>query len=122
MNGILVAGRTFGLLLGVSFGSPRITLAFYVIASGCCLIGSTIWKLRVSQVSIIWAFKMTACYIGISCGLLVPVTILTLYFHNVSVVLGFLGIATLLYGIILLKIDSQFRLFIISISGRYLKP
>ncbi len=112
MNIVIIAGRTIGLLIGVTFGTPKVALSIFVAISVCCLLGSTVWKLKVARVPLLRPFQTIGQYLAISCLLLFPVKLLLWAVDDVGYVLGALGVATLLYGVILLKIDRSFRQFI----------
>ena len=113
INILLILGRATSLFIGVHFASPKVTLSMFVTLSAGILIGGIIWKLKVSQVSVLWAIKTLMYYVIISCIFISPVKILSAHInHNTGFMLGALGCMSILYGVFLVKTDPSYRQFI----------
>lgn len=112
MNIAVLAARAASLLIGVTFGSPRITIGIFAATSVCIPLISIIWQLRLAHISVLWALKTIGQYIAISCLLIFPVRILTWFTDDFITVVGALCLITISYIGILFKLDPSFRQFI----------
>lgn len=110
--------RAISLVLGATFTSPRITLALFAVSSACCLFGSLMWKLKISNVSILNAVRTLFRYLILSVGLLLPVKLVAGYIPDFRIIVGLTGCATLGYGMALLKIDPTFREFFLTLLNK----
>lgn len=109
---IMVLGRASSLYIGVLIGPPRFVIGFFVIISTATLLGSLAWKFKVSQVSWWWAGKTVIQYVLLSSFFVYPIKLLSLLTENVILLLGTLGIATILYGGVLFHLDPSCKPFI----------
>ncbi len=110
--------RAIGLLIGVTFGSPRIMLGLFVFFSVVLLTSQLFWKLRIAGVSGIWASKILLKYIALACTLLLPAKWLSWMCNDVRVDFAALLFATGGYATVLLVIEPALRQFIVTMVGR----
>jgi lipopolysaccharide exporter len=114
-----LSGRAASLFLGVTFGSPRLALGLFVLFSTGLLTGKLIWKLRLSQVSTIWAFNLALKYIALSFALLLPVKCLSYVANDFRVDFVALCFAAVGYAAVLLMVEPSLRQFVVTILIRF---
>ena len=112
LNILIILGRTASLMIGATIFSPRGTLGVFVAFSVLAVIGFIILILRLSNVSVLWATKTILKYIVFSSILIFPVKFISWIAGDLSVVLATI-FATMLYIIVLLKIEPSFRQFLL---------
>ncbi len=119
-NVVFAFCRLLGLSLGARTGKPLIALLLYNIAGIIAYSFLTVWILRNSRISLRWGGKMFLKYLGLSCLLLLPVGYLAYTWGNIFIVLGSLGLATVIYSYNLYRQDSSFQEAVANIvTGRF---
>ena len=116
INVLVILGRVLGLLIGVAIGTPKVTLSIFTGFSVLIIIVNLIWKLRLSDVSVLWASKIILKYIALSCIILFPVMFISLIVKYSKAIF----VTTISFIVILLRIDPSFRQFI-TILGKFKK-
>jgi len=117
----LISSRTLALLLGAQMGSPRITLAAFVVVSVIGWSFLLCWILRNSGVSLRWGVETFLKYAGSSSLLLLPAGCFAwVWWKNIFIVLASLGFATIVYAYCLYRFDPGIRDFTTNIITRRL--
>jgi len=108
-NVSLATSRFIVLLLTTRFNNPRVTLGAYAITSFIIYFLAYTWLLRLSNVSVQWGLKIIIKYISGSVVLLLPTFFLIHAGHGISVILISLFLETMLYFLILCKVDKTIQ-------------
>ncbi len=111
LNILFFLGRTACLLIGGFFCSPKETLILFVAVSVVLVLISIYCKLRLSNVSTVWASKTILKYMVISGLLLLPIRLMLWLLEDPIVLLAELFFIAVCYIIVLLKTDPSFRTF-----------
>ncbi len=111
LNVWIFLGRSASLLIGGASLSPKETLSLFVVVSVVFILISMYWKLRLSNVSTVWATKTIIKYMAISCLLLLPIKLVLRLVEDPMILIAGLFCVVACYIIVLLRIDPLFRTF-----------
>ena len=117
LNVLIVLGRVFGLLIGVTLWSPRGTLGIFVAFSVLATTGLLICILVLSRVSVLWASKKTLKYIIFSCVLILPIRLASWIIGTLGVTLAAV-LATVIYITVLFRSEPMLKEFVRKSLGR----
>jgi len=109
-----IIGRAAALLIGGLYFSPRMGLGLFVGFNILLSIAANFYKLRLSNVSFLWAGQKVIKYIVVCSVLVFPVKLLAYIAEDWIVVLA-TGVVAIAYAGILLKFDASLRRFVLSI-------
>lgn len=104
--------RSVSLLIGMAFGVPKTAIGIFVLCNLLLVLINLLLKLRLSQVSEIWASKIVLKYAMIACLLLLPVKYLSLMIANQWLTCGMLAFATLCYFGVVFTFDPSLQQFV----------
>ena len=108
-NTSLATSRFIVLLLTGRMNNPRFTLGAYAIASFVVYLLAYAWLLRLSNVSVLWGLGLIVRYIFGSIALLLPTLFLIHSGYGIEAILVSLILATILYFLILCKVDRTIQ-------------
>jgi lipopolysaccharide exporter len=108
INVISLGAQVISLLIGVRIGIPRISITLFVICNVLLLAVQLAWKLRLAQVSLLWAAGGMLKYGSLACALLLPVKLLSLTLRsNPSLDIILLFFAAIGYVAVLLLLEPS---------------
>lgn len=112
LNVLSLCIRGASLLVGVVlFSSPLICLLFFTISSCGLLLLSISWQLKLSEVSLGWAFKNMAQYALLSFSILLPAKFIFSLTGNIIHLSILTALGALAYLSLLIKTDREIDLF-----------
>jgi lipopolysaccharide exporter len=109
MNVLSLAGQAASLFIGVAIGTPRVALGLCVFFNVMLLAGQLVWKLRLAQVSVLWAVSVILKYSALAGALLLPAKGLSWIFHDLRFDFGVIGFATVCYVMVLFLMEPSLR-------------